>query len=100
MVFAQYLADPALPGPERIYGKHKVSQFCQADAAGLYDRILLGAPPVPVDSQNRRQLRALSAAPVRHVGVGGHPDAGQRLKDDLLDAVSIPLDLAQLAGIE
>ena len=32
---------------------------------------------------------------VRHIGVGGHPHAGHRLEDDLLDAIAIALQDAQ-----
>ena len=48
---------------------------------------------------NAEHCRQLARA-TRHVSVGRHPDVRQSLEDDLLDAVTVALEHAELARVE
>ena len=95
VVFAEGFADGAFAGPEGVHDEDEEAEFGEAEAAGLDDGILLGAAPVAMDAEDGGEF----AGAVGDVGVGGHPEAGEGLKDQFLDAVAVAAEFAEDFGL-
>lgn len=96
MILAERLADAALTRAEGIDHEDKEAEFRQTDAARLHHGVLLCAAPVPVNTEDGREF----AGSVGDVGVGGHPDIGAGLENELLDAIALALQFTEFLGIE
>ena len=96
MIFPQHFSQSPFASTEGIDSEYEEAESRQSDTTSLHVRILLCPSPVSMHAEHGREFPRF----VRYISVGSHPDIRQRLKDQLLNAITILLDGAQNSGVK